>query len=100
MPVLSKRLDNGNKVEITIQGQFNFNDHSAFREAYNSEKSEADFVVDMKQAEQLDSAALGMLLMLREYAGGDDAHVSIVNTPAEIMKLLRKSNFENLFTIA
>ena len=100
MPVLSKSLDNGNKVEITIQGQFDFNDHSAFREAYKSENSEADYVVNMQQAEYLDSSALGMLLMLREYAGGDKAHISIVNTPAEIMKLFKNSNFESLFNIA
>ena len=85
MPVSATNHDNGNKIEITIRGRFDFNDHSAFRETYKSENPAAEYVVNMMQAEYMDSSALGMLLLLREYAGADKAHISIVNTPDEII---------------
>lgn len=100
MPVSAKSLDSGNKIELIIQGRFDFNDHTAFRETYKAENPDADYVVNMKQAEYLDSSALGMLLLLREHAGGEKAHVSIINTPDDIMKILKISNFDNLFNIA
>lgn len=100
MPVSVKSHGDGNKFEIVIQGRFDFNDHSAFRETYKDKSPTAEYLVNMSQAQYLDSSALGMLLLLREHAGGEKAHISIVNVPAEIMKILKISNFDSLFKIA
>lgn len=99
MPVSVKSLDNDTKFEIVIQGRFDFNDHSAFRETYKDKSPDAEYRVNMSQAQYLDSSALGMLLLLREHAGGDKARISIMNTPAEIMKIFKISNFDRLFNI-
>ena len=56
-------------------------------------------MIDMKGTSYLDSSALGMLLLLRDYAGGDDASISIVNANDDVKKILSISNFEQLFTI-
>jgi anti-anti-sigma factor len=56
-------------------------------------------VVDLKDATYLDSSALGMLLLLRDHAGGDSSQVKIVNCNADVKKILSISNFEQLFTI-
>jgi anti-anti-sigma factor len=55
--------------------------------------------VDLKDATYLDSSALGMLLLLRDHAGGDSSQVKIVNCNADVKKILTISNFEQLFTI-
>ena len=47
----------------------------------------------------MDSSALGMLLILRERAGGDAAKISIKNRNPEIKKILEISNFEKVFKI-
>ena len=57
------------------------------------------YVVDLKDATYLDSSALGMLLLLRDHAGGDSSQVKIVNCNADVKKILSISNFEQLFTI-
>ncbi|MGD8484533.1 MAG: STAS domain-containing protein [Thioalkalispiraceae bacterium] len=100
MPVSAKSLDDGKKVEINVQGRFDFNDHSAFRETYKTESPAAEYVIDMDRAEYLDSSALGMLLLLREHAGADKAKIQIINTPNEIMKIFKISNFDSLFNIS
>ena len=99
MPVTATSDDSG-VVELNISGRFDFNDHSVFRDSYRSSNPSAKYVINMQSAEYLDSSALGMLLLLREHAGGDDADVSIINTPEDIMKIFKISNFETLFNIS
>ncbi len=53
----------------------------------------------MRDATYLDSSALGMLLLLRDHAGGDAAEVRIVNCNPDVRKILTISNFEQLFEI-
>ena len=53
----------------------------------------------MTAASYLDSSALGMLLLLRDYAGGDSASITIVHCNDDIKKIFAISNFEQLFDI-
>jgi anti-anti-sigma factor len=53
----------------------------------------------MKEASYFDSSALGMLLLLRDHAGGDDSQIKIVNCNADVKKILTISNFDKLFSI-
>ena len=56
-------------------------------------------VVDLKDATYLDSSALGMLLLLRDHAGGDNSNIRVINTNSDVRKILAISNFEKLFDI-
>jgi len=88
------------ELTIKIQGHFDFSAHQEFRDAY--EKSPGDskgYVVDMKEATYLDSSALGMLLLLRDHAGGDSSSIEIINCNPDVKKILTISNFEQLFVI-
>ena len=61
---------------------------------------QAKITVDLQTTEYLDSSAMGMLLILREQAGGDGANIKIVNCSPEIKKILSVSNFEQMFQIS
>lgn len=100
MPVSAISKGDGSIVELNIKGRFDFNEHAEFRNSYCNESPDADYVVNMENADCLDSSALGMLLLLREHAGSDSAKISIINTPAEIKKVFKSSNFESLFKIS
>jgi len=99
MSITTSSGQNGQLV-IKIQGRFDFSVHQDFRNAYEgvSEKPKS-FLVDMSTTSYLDSSALGMLLLLRDYAGGDSSDVSIANASADVRKILTISNFEQLFKI-
>ena len=89
-----------NVLTIRINGSFDFNLHREFREAYKSqEKAARNYIVDLEGTEYMDSSALGMLLLLREFAGGDSAQIKIINTNSEIKKIFEISNFHRLFSI-
>lgn len=90
----------GGQLTIKIQGRFDFSVHQDFKNAYESLDNKSNkFEVDMSGTSYLDSSALGMLLLLRDYAGGDNSSISITNSSVDIKKILTISNFEQLFTI-
>lgn len=101
MAITSQPSADGQELTIVIQGRFDFSAHQAFRDAYERVNiSPKRYVVDLQGATYLDSSALGMLLLLRDHAGGDYARVSLLNCNADVRKILDISNFQQLFQIA
>lgn len=89
----------GKQHTIKIQGRFDFSTQHYFRSAYEKAVSDSHFILDFSTAEYMDSSALGMLLLLRDYAGAENADVSLTNCPSEIKNILEISNFHKLFKI-
>ena len=88
------------QLTIRIQGRFDFSIHQDFRNAYEGATEKPNsYLIDMSGTSYLDSSALGMLLLLRDHAGGDSANVSISNASEDVRKILTISNFEQLFKI-
>jgi len=100
MSVTTALSDDGKVYTIAINGRFDFNLHQQFRAAYEKvDPKQVHFQIDLKATEYIDSSALGMLLLLRERAGGDQSDIDIVNCPVEIRNILTISNFHQLFKI-
>jgi len=88
-------------LTIAISGRFDFAAHQEFRDAYERvEHTPTRYTVDLKNATYLDSSALGMLLLLRDHAGGDHARIAIINSSSDVQKILAISNFNKLFDIS
>jgi anti-anti-sigma factor len=85
---------------IKIKGRFDFSCHSLFREAYVTAQPGSEFVIDMDEASYMDSAALGMLLLLREHVQHNGGRVSITNCRGQTYDVLQIANFHRLFSIA
>jgi anti-anti-sigma factor len=100
MSVTSERSADGQQLTITISGRFDFSTHQDFRGAYEKETQAKRIVVDLKDTSYLDSSALGMLLLLRDHAGGERADVQLVNCNPDVIKILTISNFNKLLKIS
>lgn len=85
---------------IKVNGRFDFSCHTAFREAYAGAAGGMEFIVDMGGASYMDSAALGMLLLLREHVQQEGGRVSITNCRGQTYDVLQIANFHRLFKIA
>jgi anti-anti-sigma factor len=93
--------EDGRELIIKINGRFDFGCHQAFRDAYEKQGNHAKtIIVDLKDTTYLDSSALGMLLLLRDFAGGDKSDVRLVNASSDTRKILAISNFTQLFQLA
>lgn len=100
MGVQSSIDNSGKELTIKVDGRFDFSAHQEFRDAYEGMSNDVtNYVVDLGSTSYLDSSALGMLLLLRDHAGGDNANIKIVKCNEDVRKILTISNFEQLFTI-
>ena len=87
------------QVTINISGRFDFSVLDDFRKSYMDYNQVNNYIIDLKKTQYLDSSALGMLLGLRDFAGGDDASISIINTNDEIEKILKITRLNELFLL-
>ena len=100
MAITSQPSADGQELTIVIRGRFDFASHQAFRDAYERVSvTPRRYQVDLSETSYLDSSALGMLLLLRDHAGGDSAQISLLNCSSDVRKILAISNFEQLFQI-
>lgn len=100
MAITSTVSNDGSELTIAIEGRFDFSSHQDFRGTYEHlDTKPSRYIIDMQNTAYLDSSALGMLLLLRDYAGGDKANIRILNASADVRRILTISNFEQLFTI-
>jgi anti-anti-sigma factor len=90
----------GTTLTITPGGRFDFTIHREFRQAYAAQTGPRYYVINLGQTDYLDSSALGMLLLLREYAGGDQADIRILNCKPEVRAIFEVANFQKLFALA
>jgi len=99
MPI-THSIDHENKtLTILVSGQFNFADHPEFRASYDDIKGQAyTAIVDLRNAESMDSAALGMLLLLDEAFPGMPA--KIINANDFIKQVLDIAHFGKKFEIS
>ena len=84
---------------ITIVGSFDFSLFNEFRAAYSDlTKRYRTYVVDMSMVEYLDSAALGMLLSMRN-AIELESNIQLSGANAFIKNILMISRFDKRFDI-
>ena len=100
MSVNMTATDEGSKVTITVAGKFDFQLYDEFRASYADTAGDGvEYVVDLAETEYLDSSALGMLLLLREHAGGESSSIEITKASPEVRKILDVANFGKLFKL-
>jgi len=57
-------------------------------------------VINFAEATAIDSAALGMLLMLKERADEQDSTLVLHNAGGKILRVFEISNFDKLFQLS
>lgn len=99
MSITSIITSEDNSLTIAIKGRFDFASHQSFCDAYEGKGDQIDiYRIDMKDVSYLDSSALGMLLLLKDYSKGN-AKIHIVNCSEDVKKIFEISNFKQLFEI-
>ena len=87
---------------LTLQfgEHFDFTVHRDFHDACLGARAPArSYVVDLGEVNSMDSSALGMLLLLREHAGGERSEIRIVNAGSALRGTLKVAGFDKLFVL-
>lgn len=87
---------------IRIYGKFDFHAYREFKSACTDVLSNPaihEIEVEMQHLDYLDSAALGMLVLLRERARAANKSIVLSNPSGRISKLLEFANFDKVFSM-
>ena len=95
MPVTSTTDEDG-LVTIYLDERFTFESHVDFREIYRDLPKEVEYIIDLSNTTYMDSSALGMLLLLREYTGMKNT-IRITNCDSEVLKIFEIARFDRMF---
>ncbi|MEO5341565.1 MAG: STAS domain-containing protein [Magnetococcus sp. MYC-9] len=90
-------VSSGESSVIILPQEFTFNVRDDFRRFLSEKKSL--YEVDFQHVEKIDSAAFGMLLLLKENSKTKSADVVLRNVKPEILKMLQLVRFHESFTI-
>jgi anti-anti-sigma factor len=90
----------GINMTVSDDGNKDFQLYDEFRASYaDTAGNGTEYVIDLTDTEYLDSSALGMLLLLREHAGGESSSIEISQASPEVRKILDVANFGKLFKL-
>ena len=90
--------EDGTVMTLTMPEKFDFSVHKDFRSSYQNSTAR-NYVVDLQNTSYMDSAALGMLLQLREHAGGENDVITLKNVSGNIREILDIVNFGQLMQV-
>lgn len=100
MSLNTKVVADGCEFVIEVQGMFDFNVLSDFKESYSEVPAGVTSVaVDLRQVEYMDSSALGMLLNMKKKLESDIEDFKLLNANTEVEKVLKISRFDKMFSI-
>lgn len=85
---------------IKIAGKFDFSIQKEFRDAYRYNDSDASYIIDLSETSYVDSAALGMLLLLRQKLNGKFEKLKVIRCNTSIMEVFQVSNIDKLINIS
>jgi anti-anti-sigma factor len=90
------------KANAKILGDFTFSDHAAFKQMVNDlfEGKSPSITLDLSQVTFIDSAGLGMLLLVREEAEKSHRKLVLQSPTGQVKRMFGVAKFDTLFTIA
>lgn len=90
---------NDTTATLAITGRFDFNARHAFKQATDAALAGAAraILLDLRAAEYIDSAALGMLLLLRDHAQKAGKAVSLAARQGTVADILKVARFDSIF---
>ncbi len=87
---------------VVLEGQFTFSDNMAFRAITEeiAKHSLSKVIIEIGTLEYVDSAALGMFLLLRDFAQKRHLTLVLKGAQGQVKKVFDVSRFDQLFTLA
>lgn len=102
MSVNAEFNDSNEEVRITITEHFDLSSHKEFGQVIKSAKGKEayKYTIDLSTVKDMDSSALGMLLLLRDVLGGGKSNIDIIKCQEDVKEILATANFRTFFNIS
>jgi HptB-dependent secretion and biofilm anti anti-sigma factor len=91
-----------NTATLQPNERFDFNSYRQFRETYEpvlANPKVKSIIIDLSHVQYIDSAALGIMLLLRDKARTAGKEIIIANPKGAVKEVLDIANFNKLFLV-
>ncbi|PCI32059.1 MAG: anti-anti-sigma factor [Alphaproteobacteria bacterium] len=90
-----------NKFEAKLSEKITFSDLDGFREMVRRmvESHSKDNIVDLSDVEFIDSAGLGMLLLVRDEISKISSHLTLKSPQGQVQRMFTVARFDQMFDI-
>jgi len=92
-------ISSGDSLELALSGKFTFADNKTFNDVIDEIESYKNIVIDMGKVDFIDSAALGILLLMRDKCEKSATSLEIRNPKGQVKQMFDISRFGDLFNI-
>ncbi|MDA0781028.1 MAG: STAS domain-containing protein [Rickettsiales bacterium] len=92
---------NGATCDIKMQGKFTFADHGNFKDVIGvfNDSGLKQIEINLDQVEFVDSAALGLFLLVRDEAKKTNKTIVLKSPQGQVKKMFEISRFYELFDV-
>jgi anti-anti-sigma factor len=90
-----------NTLEIRINEYFKFDNYRNFKEILNKDLDNDEinlFILDFSECEYMDSAGIGMLLLLHQETASRNKEIKIVKLNSKLEKIIKITNIDRLIS--
>ena len=93
--------DQGQHSEIVLKGRLTFDDNETFRQIYDAVEAvpARSVTLDVSGIDFIDSAGLGMVLLLRDCTQGKGSSLALRNPAGQVRRLLDACHMDALLPI-
>lgn len=97
MSSVSAKL-NGDCLELAVDGVFDIELYHDFNNAYKDYLGKANhYIIDFDRTDRIDSAALGLMLLMRQKVGTENKAIKLINANEKVKRSLDTAQFGKLF---
>ncbi len=92
-------VSSGDSLELNLAGKFTFADNKVFNSILEEIQAYKKIIIDLANVEFIDSAALGILLLVRDKCDKTSTNLLLRNPKGQVKQMFDISRFSDLFTI-
>jgi anti-anti-sigma factor len=92
-------ISSGDSLELALTGKFTFADNQIFNNLLDEMAQYKKIIIDLGGVEFIDSAALGILLLVRDKCDKTATNLKLKNPKGQVKQMFDISRFGDLFNI-
>ena len=93
--------ENGPAIDLVFKGKFSFSDNELVKNIIDEVKKSSctNCLIDVSALTAIDSAGLGMLLLVNDALKDNDKNMEVRGAAGQVLKMLEISKFSQIITI-
>mgnify|MGYP003973850139 CR=1 FL=1 len=97
---IKEYINKEGQIVIEFQDIFTYMEHNIFINLFKKHPPKQRYLIDLRKVNKIDSAALGMLLLLREHNNGKDNSDIAIMISSNLKSTFDNANFIKLFDVS